>query len=332
MMLVCDCKYHLYACSIPEVCEPKLRSQNDKDEKQAAAVSSNSSRNGENNNPTSSADFAAEEAACPKENTGTLASVEDQLRLLKHQHAEAEQRMTKLAQHVQGISEKPISIDGEVFQVTAGYHSDKQGGVSGTANLTEHMLPESSKNVQTNINFGLLNIAGAAQTKEDTKAALDISNTSPLYTTEMPTPGKFWLDISDQNFKALENDTSVAADDTESAVSFMLSDVTSIQSPKFVQQQEAVLSKIRQTQMSLEDRISQLNQQHSQAQSRLHRLVAKRKNSFSKQSNASKLTDSMFETPSKPGKACSPTAASTVFNDSSSCWFPLSNDNDTSKE
>lgn len=266
------------------------------------------------------------------DNIGTLESVEDQLRLLKHQHAEAEQRMTKLAKHVQGISEKPISIGGEVFQITAGLRSDGiEPKLIETSRPVQTIKQDSKKNVQSNINYDLKDAILSKDSSTDgsnppNKAVgLQGSEDSPVFDNEPPTPGKFWLDISDQNFKTLEHDTV----DSESAVSFMLSDVTSIQSPKFVQQQEAVLSKIRQTQMSLEDRISQLNQQHSQAQSRLHRLVARKKSSSSSSSAPKQyVTESMFETPCKPTKSSTSDAD---FNDTS-CWFALSNDNTSTTE
>uniref|UniRef100_H2Y116 Uncharacterized protein n=1 Tax=Ciona intestinalis TaxID=7719 RepID=H2Y116_CIOIN len=73
-----------------------------------------------------------------------------------------------------------------------------------------------------------------------------------------------------------DNDSSDLLEGDDSS-SISISSASLI-SPQVTQHQnKEILTGIKKTQVSLEDRISELNKQHAEAQSRLQRLVARRR-------------------------------------------------------
>ncbi|XP_076802291.1 uncharacterized protein LOC143446519 [Clavelina lepadiformis] len=227
----------------------------------------------------------------------TIASVESHLRHLQLQHAEAQHRMDELTQQAKIFS--GLSPPGSV--ASSQHVASSSVGVADSLDLAPlpvKLQMEAAKpliqqsNVAWSTNEERVVPFSSSPPCHDVPELMNpllVTSVNPRGNENSSTENLFGSDGG--SFKFLEQDTS----ETESNISLTSSIMSS---PHAMQQQKVVLSSIQRTQLSLEDRISELNRQHSEAQGRLQKLVARRRNDqVGKRVQVSLPTTDMFETP-----------------------------------
>nr|CAB3266532.1 spindle and centriole-associated protein 1-like [Phallusia mammillata] len=211
----------------------------------------------------------------------TIASVESHLRHLKLQHYEAQQRMNELTKQAQAFSMEAASSSEQPLRMPSGnYASPSASDSTSLASLPIKLPASRATRLQTNL--------PAYEVPQRDRSRSPISNGFTIKQTHVVSQDQATESDETESFHFLN------ASDTASTLSV---DESLSSSPHVALQQKAVMDRVQKTQVSLEDRISELNKQHSEAQQRLQNLVARRRNDSSKKVQISVPTAEMLQTP-----------------------------------
>ncbi|XP_002128764.2 spindle and centriole-associated protein 1 [Ciona intestinalis] len=185
------------------------------------------------------------ETETTEEASHTIASVQSHLKHLQLQHQQAQQRMNELTQHIQPTTPNTVQELTTFTQPTA---------VHQPATFTQPPA------VHQPTSYPQIQLRSISPPCKDTKP-----NPQPSHGVQ------YNLD-----FLQSDNDSSdLLEGDDSSSISISSASLMSPQVPQH--QNKEILTGIKKTQVSLEDRISELNKQHAEAQSRLQRLVSRRR-------------------------------------------------------